>query len=72
MTAFIASVERKAKRLTLGLAERAGQSLRSLPGAAGALAFSWGVGEIYHPLLWVSIGLFALAADWRINRGDQA
>lgn len=57
------------------LAERAGRlagwarrsmTVRSIPGAAGAVAVSVGLGEIYHPLLWVGAGAFLLLLDRRV------
>jgi hypothetical protein len=57
-----------------GLADRAGRlvgwvrrsaTVRSIPGATGAVAVSVGLGEIYHPLLWVAAGAFLLLLDRR-------
>lgn len=57
------------------LAERAGRlvgwlrrsvTVRSVPGAGGAVAVSVGLGEIYHPLLWVGAGVFLLLLDRRV------
>lgn len=47
----------------LGAATRVGVVTRTLPGAAGALLVSFGFGEIYRPLTWIFLGLFALAVD---------
>ena len=41
--------------------------VRSLPGAGGALAVAYGLGQIYHPLFWVAIGVFALLVDNRMS-----
>jgi hypothetical protein len=48
-------------------ADWAGQVVRSVPGAAGALMLSWGLGQMYGPLLWVMLGCFALAVDRRMQ-----
>ena len=46
---------------------RRSTAVRSIPGAGGALAVSYGLGQIYHPLFWVAIGLFALLVDNRMS-----
>lgn len=57
------------------LAERAGRAagwlrrsmtVRSIPGAGGAVAVSVGLGQMYHPLLWVAAGGFLLLLDRRV------
>lgn len=60
-------LRKQGRALVLKGADRAGEVVRSVPGAAGALMLSWGLGEMYHPLLWVSLGLFALAVDRRYS-----
>lgn len=45
---------------------RRSAAVRSLPGAGGALAVAYGLGQMYHPLFWVAIGAFALLIDNRI------
>lgn len=40
--------------------------IRSVPGAAGAVAVAYGLGEVYRPLWWVTLGVFALLVDRRI------
>lgn len=47
----------------LRLATRAGTATRAVPGAVGALMLAWGFGQIYAPLMWITLGLFALAID---------
>jgi hypothetical protein len=58
------------------LAEKAGHvygvamrsvTVRSIPGAGGAVLVALGLGEIYHPLLWVAAGLFLLVLDNRMG-----
>lgn len=46
---------------------RRSATVRSLPGAAGAIAVAYGLGQIYHPLLWVALGAFCLILDNRIG-----
>lgn len=41
----------------------AGKAVRSVPGAGGALAVAYGLGEIYAPLFWIAAGVFLLALD---------
>lgn len=41
-------------------------TVRSIPGAGGAVAVSIGLGQMYHPLLWVAAGAFLLLLDRRI------
>lgn len=57
------------------IADRAGRAVgslvrsatvRSVPGAGGAVAVSVGLGQIYHPLLWVAAGAFLLLLDRRL------
>lgn len=43
----------------------AGRVQRVFPGAAGALLISWGLGEAWRPLLWITLGVFCLLVDWR-------
>ena len=54
------------RRTALVTADRAGEVARSVPGAAGALMVSWGLGQVYRPLFWITLGLFALAIDRRM------
>lgn len=42
-------------------------TVRSLPGAAGAIVVAYGLGQIYHPLLWIALGAFCLILDNRIG-----
>lgn len=70
MSALVARSRRAARGGLFKLAERAGGITKSLPSAVGALAVSWGLGEIYHPLLWIGLGMFALAADWKRTAGS--
>lgn len=58
------------------VAERAGRALgwlvrsatvRSLPGAVGALVACVGLGEIYHPLQWIAAGAFLLLLDRKVG-----
>lgn len=65
MAELVARARRRAQRRMVGLAAIAGSVGQSLPSAAGAAAISWGLGEIYRPLLLIGLGLFALAADWK-------
>jgi hypothetical protein len=60
------AVRARIRAVVLATADRAGEVTRSIPGAAGALMLSWGLGQMYRPLLWVSLGLFALAIDRRM------
>lgn len=66
MEAVLKAARDCGRTLVLKAVERAGTAFRSAPGAAGALMLSWGLGQIYGPLLWVSLGLFALAVDRRM------
>lgn len=45
---------------------RRSMTVRSVPGAAGAVAVSVGLGQMYHPLLWVAAGGFLLLLDRRV------
>ena len=54
-------------RVALRGADWAGEVVRSLPGAAGALMLSWGLGQVYQPLFLITLGCFALAIDRRIK-----
>ncbi len=47
-------------------ADWAGEASRSVPGAGGAVCVSWGLGQVYRPLWWLSIGMFLLAMDRRM------
>lgn len=50
----------------LRTADWAGEVVRSVPGVAGALMVAWGLGQMYGPLLWITLGVFALAVDRRM------
>jgi hypothetical protein len=41
-------------------------TVRSVPGAAGAVAVCLGLGEVYGPLRWIAAGAFLLLLDRRI------
>lgn len=45
---------------------RDASTVRSIPGAGGAVAVCVGLGQVYRPLLWVSAGVFLLLLDRRI------
>lgn len=53
-------------KFAVRLAELAGRATRSIPGVGGALLVCWGVGQIYGPLLYVSLGGFLLLADRQV------
>lgn len=57
-------------------ATAAGTALRfvSLSGASigGAILISYGLGEIYRPLTWISAGCFALLADRKLAAERKA
>ena len=44
--------------------------VRSLPGAGGALAVAYGLGQIYHPLFWGVVARAKLAAGYIIGWDD--
>jgi hypothetical protein len=46
-------------------AVRRSAAVRSVPGAVGAVAVAVGLGQIYHPLLWIAAGGFLLLLDRR-------
>lgn len=50
----------------LRAADWAGQVVRTVPGAAGALMLAYGLGQAWRPLFWVTLGVFALAMDRRM------
>lgn len=53
-------------KLAIRLAELAGRATRSIPGVGGALLVCWGLGQIYQPLLYVSLGGFLLLVDRQV------
>ena len=57
----------RGRALVLRVADRAGLVTKTLPGAAGALMLSYGLGQVYAPLFWISLGLFALAIDRKLQ-----
>jgi len=61
------AVVKRGRGLALAAAERAGTVVRTLPGAAGALMLAYGLGQAWHPLFWVTLGLFGLALDRKLT-----
>jgi hypothetical protein len=55
----------RARAALAGTAPLAARVLTSIPGAAGALALAYGVGQIYRPLFWITVGVAGLLADRR-------
>lgn len=62
--------------ITSWAATAAGATLRfaSLSGASlgGAVLISFGLGEIYRPLTWISAGCFALLVDRKLAADRKA
>jgi len=56
----------RGRAAALRSADWAGEVVRSVPGAAGALMMAWGLGQVYRPLFWITLGVFALALDRRM------
>lgn len=56
----------RAGRAASRAATAVGVALRSLPGAAGAVAVAYGCGQVYPPLFWIVSGVALLMLDRRI------
>lgn len=53
----------KASAVLLRVASAVGHTVRSVPGAAGALLVSYGISEVYRPAGLVVAGVFLLLLD---------
>lgn len=66
----VARARRMWGRVTSGAAAVAGTTLRlvslSGPSIGGAVLISYGLGEIYKPLMWIAAGGFLLLADRKL------
>lgn len=48
------------------MVDRASVAVTSLPGAGGALALAYGLGQMYRPLFWIAVGAAGLLIDRRM------